>query len=107
VKLPKAKSKVQRKKEHPTLFVAQNNPSNPTANILSIFIFIFMEKKIDGLLTIVWISIHVQPKLPSRVYCLGQGGLPCRHFGEQRPLDFDLLCEGSRGRTLGFLQADW
>jgi hypothetical protein len=28
VKPPKFKPKVQRKKEHPTLFPAQNNPSN-------------------------------------------------------------------------------
>jgi hypothetical protein len=37
VKPPKAKPKVQRKKEYPTLFPAQNNPSNLTAKIMSIF----------------------------------------------------------------------
>jgi hypothetical protein len=44
VKPPKAKLKVQRKKEHPTLFPAQNNPSNPMAKILSIF-DLFMNMK--------------------------------------------------------------
>jgi hypothetical protein len=43
MKTSKAKSKVQRKKEHPTLFLAQYNPSNLTAKILSMFDF-FMKK---------------------------------------------------------------
>jgi hypothetical protein len=45
VKLPKAKPKVQRKKEHPTLLLAQNNLFNPTAKILSIFDFIPKKKQ--------------------------------------------------------------
>jgi hypothetical protein len=44
VKPQKAKPKVHRKKEHPILFPAQNNPSNLMAKILSMFDF-FMEKK--------------------------------------------------------------
>jgi hypothetical protein len=40
VKLPKVKLKVQRKKEHPTVFLTQNDPSNPTAKILSMFGFL-------------------------------------------------------------------
>jgi hypothetical protein len=39
VKPPKAKPKVHRKKKHPTLFRAQNSPSNLTAKILSVFDF--------------------------------------------------------------------
>jgi hypothetical protein len=35
VKPPNAKPKVQRMREHPTFFLAQNNPSNLTAKILS------------------------------------------------------------------------
>jgi hypothetical protein len=39
VKLPKAKSQVQRKKEkHPTSFPIQNNPSNITVKILLVFL---------------------------------------------------------------------
>jgi len=49
-------------------------------------------KKIDDLLTMVWVSIHVQPKLPLRVHRFGQNSskkvLPCNHFGTQQPLDF-------------------
>jgi hypothetical protein len=37
VKLPKVKPKVQSEKEHPALFLAQNNPSNLTAMILLVF----------------------------------------------------------------------
>jgi hypothetical protein len=58
VKPPKAKPKVQKKKGHPTLFPIPNNPSNLTAKILSMFDF-FMKNQIDGLLTIVWVSILV------------------------------------------------
>ena len=75
VKPPKAKAKVQRKNEQPTLFFVQNNPSNLMAKILSVFGFIFIStflmKKIDGLSTIVWVSNLVRPDLPSRVRCLG------------------------------------
>jgi hypothetical protein len=56
------------------------------------------KKKVNDLLTIVWVSIHVGPKLPSRVRRLGQKALPCRHFEKQRPLDF--------GQILGFLQSN-
>jgi hypothetical protein len=35
VRPPKAKPKVQRKKERPTLFLVQNNPSNLATEILS------------------------------------------------------------------------
>jgi hypothetical protein len=41
VKPPKAKPKVQRKKEHPNLFTAQNNPSNLTAKIFVIFLYFY------------------------------------------------------------------
>jgi hypothetical protein len=41
----KAKPKAQRKKEHPTSVPAQNNLSNLTAKILSVFCFFFYEKK--------------------------------------------------------------
>jgi hypothetical protein len=51
MKPPKAKPKVQRKKDHPTLFPAQNNPSNLTAKISSTFDF--FNKKFDGLSTLV------------------------------------------------------
>jgi hypothetical protein len=52
-------------KEHATLFLAQNNPTHLTAKILSIIDYLM--KKTDGLLTIVWVSIPIQPKLPLRV----------------------------------------
>jgi hypothetical protein len=39
VKPPKAKPKVQKKEEYPTLFLAQNNSSNLTAKILSMIYF--------------------------------------------------------------------
>ena len=45
VKPSKAKPKVQRKKEHSTLFLVQNNPSNLTINIMSM-IEIHLQKKI-------------------------------------------------------------
>jgi hypothetical protein len=44
VKHPKAKPKFLRKKEHPTLSLAQYNASNLTAKILSMIDF-FMKKK--------------------------------------------------------------
>jgi hypothetical protein len=62
--------------------------------------------KTNGLSTIVWFSIHVWPKLPPRVRCLGRKILPCRHFGERQSLDFGLECEGSRGQIIGFLRFD-
>ena len=43
VKPPKVKPKVQRKKEHPILFLVQKNPSNLTTKILIVFYF-FMKK---------------------------------------------------------------
>jgi len=72
VKPPKAKLKVQRKKEHPALFHVQNNLSNLTAKILFVFFLFFLMKKIDGLSTIVWVSIPVSPILLSRVCRLGK-----------------------------------
>jgi hypothetical protein len=111
VKLLKVKSKVQThiiSPEHLILFHIQNNPFNLTTRILSISIFFkICEKNIDGLSTIVWVSIHVRPKLPSRVRRLHQEVLPCTNFGERRPLDFGLQCEGSRGWALDFLQSNW
>jgi hypothetical protein len=71
VKPPKVKPQAQRKKEHPTLFIAQNNPSNLMTKILSMNDFSM--KKFDGLSTKVWVSIIVKPKLPWRV----------RHFGKK------------------------
>jgi hypothetical protein len=69
--------------QHPTLLPAQDNPSNLIAKILSIFYFYkFFMRKIDNLLNIVWVSIHVLLKFPSRVHRLGQKTLPCRYFGE-------------------------
>jgi hypothetical protein len=87
VKSPNVKPKVQRKKEHPTFLLVQNNPFNLTAKILLTFSFLFLWEKIDGLMTMVWVSILVQPYLPSRVRRLGQKVLPCRHFGKRQPLD--------------------
>jgi hypothetical protein len=55
------------------------------------FLFLFLnEKQIDGLSTIVWVFIFVQPNLPSRVRRLGQKVLPCKHFEERQPLIFGL-----------------
>jgi hypothetical protein len=55
VKPPKAKPKLQTQTpnsmEHPTLFFAQNNPSNLTTKILPMIDFLI--KKNDGLSTIV------------------------------------------------------
>ena len=65
LKPQKAKPKGPNSKEHPTLFLAQNNPSYLTAKVLSMIGFIM--KKTDGLATIVWVSIPVRPKLHSRV----------------------------------------
>jgi hypothetical protein len=79
VKPPKAKPKVQRKKEHPTLLSIQNNPSNLTAKILSFFYF-FCKKKSMATRLYFWVSIHVRPKLPSRVHCPDKKILPCRHL---------------------------
>ena len=39
-------------------------------------------------MTIVRVSILVWPKVPSRVHRLDYKVLPCRQFGERRPLDF-------------------
>jgi hypothetical protein len=39
MKPPKAKPKVRREKEHPTLFPAQNIPSSVTTKILLVFDF--------------------------------------------------------------------
>jgi len=50
---------------HFNLFLAQINPSNLTANILSM-IDSFM-KGTESLSTIVWVSIPIQPKLASRI----------------------------------------
>jgi hypothetical protein len=57
----------------------------------------------DSLLTIVWVSIPVRPKLPLRVRRLLQKViiLNATTFGLWPQ------SEGSRGRTLGFLQFDW
>jgi hypothetical protein len=63
-KPPTAKPKVQRKKEHPTLFLAQNKSSNLTTKILSMLDLSFYKKNIDGLSTIVGVSIPVQPLTP-------------------------------------------
>ena len=57
------------------------NPYNLTAKILSFF---------DILLTIVWVSIIVRPKLPSRVCRIGQIMLKSNHYLMRRPLDFSL-----------------
>jgi hypothetical protein len=100
VKPPKVKPKVQRK-ENPTLVPTQSNPSNLMAKILSIFSWFY--EKIDGFSTIVWISNPVRLKLHLKVHHLGKKVLPCRHFGERRPLDFGLWCERSRDRILGLL----
>jgi hypothetical protein len=76
------------------LFSTQNIPSNLTAKTLSVFFwffwfffvfFCFFMNKIDNLLTIVWVPIIVRTKPPSRIRCLGQKVLPCRHFEEQQP----------------------
>jgi hypothetical protein len=48
LKPPKAKPKVQRKKEHPTLFAAQNSSSNIMAKILLVFDF-FNEEELQPL----------------------------------------------------------
>jgi hypothetical protein len=69
-------------------------------------LFSFHEKYQQPL-TIVWVSNPARPKLPSRVRRLGQKVPRCRNFGERRPLDFALQCEGSRARILDFLQFDW
>ena len=72
VKPPKGKPKVQRKKEqHSTLFLVQNNPSNLTAKILSVFVFFCFNEKTNILSTILWVSIPICSKLPSRVRGLG------------------------------------
>ena len=57
------------------------NPYNLTAKILLFF---------DILLTIVWVSIIVRPKLPSRVCHIGQIMLKSNHYLMRRPLDFSL-----------------
>jgi hypothetical protein len=64
VKPPKAKPKVQRNKEHPTSFLAHNNPSNLMTKILSNFYCFYERKKIDGLSTIVWVSSPIQSSSP-------------------------------------------
>ena len=71
-------------KEHPTLFLAQNDPCNLTAKILSMVNFI-RSKKTDGLSTIVWVSIPVRPKLHSRIRHLCKNS---KHFKLRHPLDF-------------------
>jgi hypothetical protein len=68
VKPSKGQAQSPNPNEHPALFLAQNNPSNLMAMILSMIDFLI--KKSNGLSTIVWVSIPVRPKLPSRVHHL-------------------------------------
>ena len=51
-------------------------------------------EEINGLLTIVWVSSPIRPKLPSRVRHLGQKVLSCKKFKLHRPLDFGLGVKG-------------
>jgi len=66
---------------------------------------VFLMKKFDSLVTIVWNSIPIQSTLPSRVHCLDQKVFPLYMlFGGQWPLDFAFYCDGLRGQILAFMQ---
>jgi hypothetical protein len=68
--------------EHSTLLIVPKQPLQSNGQDLVNYLFIYSNEKINDLLTIVWVSILVQPKLFSKVRCLGKKVLPCRHFGE-------------------------
>jgi hypothetical protein len=89
-------------KEHATLFLAQNNPSNLMAKILSMIDYLMKRNRrpLDHSL-----GFHSHPTQPS--FESPSPSSKSNYFKMWRPLDFGHKCEDSRGRTLGFLQFDW